>query len=871
MSKEKLLMYIATILFITNIQTFSQLSGASLSNSEINSNVKTLPEGVLIYQLDNGLDVLLIENPVLPMTGVNVAVKIGSAYETFSTSGMSHMLEHLLFNGTTTRTQKELYDEVDLNGGYNNAHTSAYYTNYMMVTPSENILKGMELQADMLFNSILPDDKFEKEKGIVLEEISKSLAGSQEQFERNTSAVLFNNHALSLPTLGTYATIESLSRDDVFNFYKNNYVPNNMILTAIGNFKNDEMLKNIKEIYGRAVPGLIKGEEYFNWHTGFQSVPGYVKTNTVYNRFYDGKDNVLQLFYEIPINESKEYYDLMNFVLEKSNSEIQQSLKTGYPETVKSFKISTRLTPIKNYIEVVIFFENAKDLTGIVGTVSKEVSNIKYVLPQEIIKSIETKERTDFLKNIEKPHMFGIYNSQQIVMNGFESILKSYSPGMFNNAADKLSGFILSSSPVIIIQTPFEKSTDDTIKTVKDIELFTDDLGKTLIVSQNELSNLLAIHYLVKHKAYYESKFGKDAAKILHDCFGQRLNSDENQKISNQFGFTFTVNDNPFIPMDDIYLHPGFGYIRIEGLSEDLEGALNFLNSQLSNFIPTEEEYQKAVEKFKSIEMMTMGGDKARKLFDETYKEIVFESEPYSYKDVELTYENLLAFSKEYFQPSNMIISVVSPEEPAKVNKLFSDLNYYKPEDEIEVYNRSYKLQNEPVVVEKQGGSERAYIFWGFVHEIEPQDEPALKALSLILSDKIVFDIREKQGMAYHMSAGIDVIDNKALFYINQGTRPQNVDILVPQFENFFSPLMIDDLSEDELKKSVNMYLGRMMFRRLSSINQAFYLGSSFYFENDFNRDKEFLAQLKNVKLSDVKNVAAKYLKVNNTVQVIGR
>jgi zinc protease len=124
--------------------------------------VQPLPKGVSIHQLNNGLQVLLIENPSLPMIGVNVAVKVGSAYETFSTSGMSHMLEHLLFNGTTTRTQKQLYDDVDRIGGYNNASTAEFYTNYMMVTPSEQIGKGMAIQADMLFRSVLPADKFEK-------------------------------------------------------------------------------------------------------------------------------------------------------------------------------------------------------------------------------------------------------------------------------------------------------------------------------------------------------------------------------------------------------------------------------------------------------------------------------------------------------------------------------------------------------------------------------------------------------------------------------------------------------------------------------------------------------------------------------------
>ncbi len=170
--------------------------------------VKPLPKGVSIHKLDNGMEVLLIENPALPMVGVNVVVKTGSAYETFAVSGMSHFLEHLLFNGTEKRTQKELYDAEDRIGGYNNANTSHFFTNYMMVTPAEHIKTGMDIQADMLFHSIMPPEKYKKEKGIVLEEISKSLVNPNEQLERNIISILYEGHALSLPVLGTYTTVE---------------------------------------------------------------------------------------------------------------------------------------------------------------------------------------------------------------------------------------------------------------------------------------------------------------------------------------------------------------------------------------------------------------------------------------------------------------------------------------------------------------------------------------------------------------------------------------------------------------------------------------------------------------------------------------
>jgi predicted Zn-dependent peptidase len=82
---------------------------------------------------------------------------------------------------------------------------------------------------------------------------------------------------------------------------------------------------------------------------------------------------------------------------------------------------------------------------------------------------------------------------------------------------------------------------------------------------------------------------------------------------------------------------------------------------------------------------------------------------------------------------------------------------------------------------------------------------------------------------------------------------------------------VLDSLTQDQLEKSINMYLGRMMFRRLSSVNQAFYLGTSVYFHNDETYDQRFLDQLKKTKLADVKNVAKKYMRMTSPVLVIVR
>jgi predicted Zn-dependent peptidase len=872
MKRIYLILFYVIVLFVIIIKIPNLYALPLMQSGELTSQVQPLPKGVSIYQLDNGMYVLLIENPALPMVGVNVIIKVGSAYENFSTSGMSHMLEHLLFNGTSTRDQKQLYDDVDMIGGYNNAHTDNYYTDFMMVTPTENIKKGMEIQADMLFNSTLPNEKFEKEKGIVLEEISKSLANSTEQFERNTISILYSGHALSLPTLGTYSTIQSIKRDDVNLFYKNYYVPNNMVLSVIGNFNTKSMLAMIKEIYGRTNPGQVNYVMNTGWATGFQ-IPQmiYDDTDKAYYRFYDGEEKVVQLFYQIPQGGLQEYFQLIGIVLDWNKDSIQSVIKSEFEQNIKSVKVGTRLSPFKNYIEATIILTKDIDLNALAKSLSEKLADLSFALPMETLQFEATKARTEFVKNIEKPHMFGIYNSNAIVQDGIESVLTSFSGNKFYKAAKELESLKITSKPLILVQTPAAKNENANTDVVSNIKQFKDDtIGKNLIVVQNEVSNLLAIHYLVKHKAAYESKYGKDAAKILHDCLDQRLKSPENQKSSSQYGFTFMLNDNPMIPMDDIYLHPDFGYLRVEGLADDLPGAINYMSGVLKDFLPTEAEFTLSIEKFKDMGMI-MGEDKSKKVFNAEYKAMVYEPDNITQNQPALTYENLLAFTKEYFQPSNMIISVVSPGSPETIDTLFGSLNYTAIKDEPAVFTQTFLTKTKPETIDKPGGGERSYLFYGFFSEIDLKDAPAVQVLSLVLSDNIVFDIREKQGMAYHMSAGIEIVKDKALFFINQGTRPQNVDKLVPQYPGFFGMKLVDTLTQNIVEKSINMYLGRMMFRRLSSINQAFYLGSSEYFFHDYNHDKNFLEALKNVKLADVKAVAKKYMEINNPMILIAR
>ncbi len=828
-----------------------------------------LPAGVSVHRLNNGMDVILIENKSLPMVGANVVVKTGSAYETFTTSGMSHMLEHLLFNGTTSRTQKELYDDVDRIGGYNNANTGEYYTNYMMVTPAEHIKTGMEIQADMLFSSILPEEKYDKEKGIVLEEIAQSLARPETQIDTDIQSVLFGGHALSLPTLGTYSTIESLPLPPVRKYYEGTYVPNNMILSVVGNFDTAQMLEWVKEIYGKPSPGSVFRPQDADFVTGFSTLN--TESGGVFHRSHADSTTLLHLAFNLPVNPAPGFFDLMDELLSELTEDIKKKAEKKIGASIQSVSSQIHQSSVKNIliIKLVILSENR--LEDVISFITKKIHRTRFSMRTDAIKAFSSAHKTAFYKSLEKPHMFGIYNAHIFSEKGIDGFLTSFDEKRYFKAADALKQFKITEDPTVIIHHSMATHTKESSESAS-AQLFDHDgTGTTLIAKQNVSSPLLAVHYLFKHKSKFENEFGKDAAKIFHECFGQRMKSDKYQKQISSFGFTFTVNDNPWIPMDNIYLHDDFGYIRVEGLADDMDGAIGFLNNAFLNFIPTEEEFNKA----NAPSHGGYGGMSHKNMAKEKFNTLVDKHIYTEVQDVKdppvLTYESLLAFAEKYWAPGNVIVSVVSPKSPDKVNTLFSEFGSTETHDTILAVEKFYQLNSESVTIDENGGGEQSYLFWGFMKNVEEIDKPALKALSLILSDKIVFDIREKQGMAYRISAGVSRRDDIALFSINFGTRLENVDVLVPQFPGFFSMNMLKDVDNATLEKSVNMYLGRMMFRRLSSINQAYYLAHSQYFDGSMNSDAKFLEGLKVVTIDDVNRVAQKYMDGKNPISIVVR
>src|ERR1700756_4693221 len=194
------------------------------------------------FTLQNGLQVIVIQDHRTPVVTQMVWYKVGSADETPGKSGLAHFLEHLMFKGTAKHPAGEFSQTVLRIGGNENAFTSTDYTGYFQRVAREQLPKMMEFEADRMTGLVLKDENVLPERDVVLEEYNMRLAKNPDaRLSEQVMAALYLNHPYGRPVIGWRQEIEKLTREDALEFYKRFYAPNNATLIIAGDVEANEV------------------------------------------------------------------------------------------------------------------------------------------------------------------------------------------------------------------------------------------------------------------------------------------------------------------------------------------------------------------------------------------------------------------------------------------------------------------------------------------------------------------------------------------------------------------------------------------------------------------------------------------------------
>jgi len=828
------------------------------------------------YRLDNGMEVVLEENHASPMIAAMVFVKAGAKYEQPQNNGVTHFLEHLLFNGTADRSQEQLEPVIDLFGGYINAFTRKEMTGYLVLMPREYIDTGLAIVADMLTNSIIPDAKVEKERGIVTEEIRRNTDNPDYLLESAFAAYNYRGTPYARPVLGFENTIATIPRQDILDYYRTYYVPNNMVALVMGDFDTPRMQEKIERYFGAAPAGRLPDFPPL----GYTPPSG----QDLESRFINLPQPRLVAVFAAPHFEDIDYPAVelwVDYLNATGQSPFLARVKDG-PDAVAT-RASVGLSTYEEFSELEVDLTLKPEVAAAeaMAAVLEGLNASARKLPTtDEMQAMITSEKADEYGLKERLHYYGIMRGPLFVVAGYDFVAERVNKLAAVTARDlKQATSPYAGKPsyraMYAAAPPLDTTTAE--RTADRFAYKVLPNGLTAIVKSNPDSKVFGAALILKNRSASEPE-GK--AGIVDFC--QRLLTrgagdldagGVSQKLA-ELGASITVTDNPYIPYDDFYTSPQYSFIKFDALDEYAPEALELLYTLVA--YPTFD--SAATEQVRGEMMAALGmssqstSTQARDLFADR----LFASGPLSHPEMGsprtiggITDADLREFWKNYASPGNIVLAIATGTEPEAamgwIESSFGDIPtgaaptlasqppLLKPEGVVRAH---LPMEKKQVVIDLGGPT------------CGPRDAdaPAVQVMVSILSERLKNNLREKQGLAYSVGAGVGFTPTAGWYSCRMGTGVDNYDVALKGILGEIEGLREGQVAPEELLRAQNGIWGQMLTRRLARNNQCYYLALNEFMGLGYRHDAAFVETLRSVTADEVRRVARKYLSTKDYI-----
>ena len=193
--------------------------------------------------LNNGLRVITDHVPTVESVAVGIWCDVGTRHENMAHNGVAHMVEHMMFNGTPTRSSQDIVEQIESVGGQMNAYTSRENTAYYVHLLKEDLPLALDVLSDMIQRSTFPDQELEKERGVIIQEIGMTNDTPDDLVFDLYQETAYPNQSLGAPILGTADIVQNMSKETLFGYVKQSYNAKNIVISAAGNVTHDEVVR----------------------------------------------------------------------------------------------------------------------------------------------------------------------------------------------------------------------------------------------------------------------------------------------------------------------------------------------------------------------------------------------------------------------------------------------------------------------------------------------------------------------------------------------------------------------------------------------------------------------------------------------------
>ena len=615
-----------------------------------------------MYKLNNGQTVVIQEVKNNPIVTIDTWIKTGSIDEDDSNNGVAHFLEHLFFKGTTNLDPGEFDRILETKGAITNAATSKDFTHYYVTIPSKDFDLAMQLHADMMLHPLIPRNEMEKERKVVLEEISKDLNAPTRVMQENLNSMLYTNHPYKRKVIGKSEIIETITRDKVLNFYNAHYSPSNMVTIVIGDVDSAHALERVKEVFNADYKKQTK-------NIYLKELPLTKQKKKV--EYLDTESGYMVIgFRGVPIDEKDSYaLDVLATILGDGRSSVLNQVLKEKKRIVSSVDAGNSTFRDDGIFYVMADFEPAK-CQVVQKTIFDEINKIQ--------KSGVTDEQLTLAKNIIERNT---YYSRESITNIATEIgytvaltndikfydnylcnIKSVTKDDVKRVAEKYLGINKSAVSIILPKDAKEIPVSDITKPSGSAEFISENSetqkyklsnGATLLYTPNTVNDIIAISIDAKGGQLIEKKSG--TSKLTASAMMKGTKNYSSLELSQ------VLEDNG-IKISPSTRADAFS-ISVLTTKDEYDKTLELLNEVVNN--ATFDDFE--IEKVKSDKLSAIKRSKDIPLQRaiEEYRDLIYQNTPYSISSKVLeknipniTRDDIVEYYNNVFNPENLVISI---------------------------------------------------------------------------------------------------------------------------------------------------------------------------------------------------------------------
>lgn len=827
-----------------------------------------------MYKLDNGQTVVVQEVKNNPIVTIDTWIKTGSIDEEDSNNGVAHFLEHLFFKGTKTHEPGEFDKILETKGAITNAATSKDFTHYYITIPSKDFDLAMDLHGDMILHPLIPRKEMEKERKVVLEEISKDLNSPTKIMQDNLNSMLYTTHPYKRKVIGRSDVIETITRDQVLSFYNKNYSPSNMVTVIIGDVDanhaiektkeafNAEYKKQTKTIYTKEAP-LTKQQkkvEYLDTESGYMVI-GFRGTPI------DDKDSYALDVLATILGDGRS--SVLNQVL-KEKKRIAFSVDAGN-STFRDdgiFYISANYEPTKcKIVQDTIFNEIEKIQKN--GVTDDQLKLAKNIIERSTYYSRES------ITNIatEIGYTMALTNDIKFYDTYLDNI-KNVSKEDVKKVAEKYLGINRSAVSIVLPKSAKEvpvasltqqaPATAELVSENAQTQKYKLSDGATMLYTPNNVNDIIAISIYAKGGQLAEQKAG--TANLTATAMMRGTKNYTSLELSQ------VLEDN------GIKIQPSASadafVINVLTTKDEYDKTLELLNEVVNN--ATFEDYE--IDKVKTEKLNTIKRNKDVPLQRaiEEYRDLIYQNSPYSIsskileKNIpNITKEDIINYYNSIFAPKNLVISINGNIDK---DKTIQDLNnIFKPKENAKNFDFAQYNSKIPTVttprqtIQKVPTTETAWILLGWQTNgvLNEKDYATLQVIDSLLgsgmSSRLFKDLREQEGLAYQLGSGYspNVLRGSFLLYI--GTNPQTLDKAKSGLFEEITRLKTEYVGDKELQDAKEKLLGNYVIGLETNLDKASNIGWYEASTRGYEFKDKYEKLINSVTDSDIIEIANKY------------